>query len=187
MKPPTVEEVEQYMRDKVDSKYESAIQDIVQLAGAVDMPYDFLRAIAFELNQGYSLKETMQDLNITKANNLVFDIKAYRKDNVVYEAWNESLDLTSRDRAWIDVSNYDSVTGKREIVALKIYPYKAHLVGGEYIINEDIINPHYTADEFWQEDDETARKLAAEMNEKMVFDRIVLTRVKTYGTDRYLI
>ena len=187
MKPPTVEEVEQYMRDKVDAKYESAIQDIVQLAGAVDMPYDFLRAIAFELNQGYSLKETMQDLNITKANNLVFDIKAYRKDNVVYEAWNESLDLTSRDRAWIDVSNYDSVTGKREVVSLKIYPYKAHLVGGEYIINEDIINPHYTADEFWQEDDETAKKLAAEMNEKMVFDRIVLTRVKTYGIDRYLV
>jgi len=185
MKPPTQEEVEQYMRDKVDPQYEQAIQDVVQLAGAVDMPYDFLRAIAFELNQGYSLKETMRDLNITKTNNLQFDIKAYRKDNVVYEAWSVRLDLTSRDMEWISVSNYDSNSGKRDSINLKIRPCMAHLVGNEYIINEQIINPHYYADDFWEDDDETAKQKAKEANEKWIFDRIVLTRVKEYGPARY--
>jgi len=187
MKPPTVEEVEQYMRDKVDAKYESAIQDIVQLAGAIDMPYDFLRAIAFELNQGYSLKETMQDLNITKANSLTFDIKAYRKDNAVYEAWNITLDLTSHRYEWITVNNYDTATGQRDSINLQICPSKAHLIGSEYIINENIISPKYNADDFWEDEDEVAQKKAKEANEKWVFDRIVLTRVKTYGSDRYLV
>lgn len=187
MKPPTMEEVEQYMRDKVDPKYETAIQDVVQLSGAIEMPYDYLRAIAFELNQGYSLKETMQDLNITKANNLTFDIKAYRKDNAVYEAWNITLDLTSRRYEWLTVNNYDTATGRRDSVSLQICPSKAHLIGSEYIINEGIINHKYDADDFWEDEDEVAKKKAQEANEKWVFDRIVLTRVKTYGSDRYLI
>ena len=187
MKPPTMEEVEQYMRDKVDPKYETAIQDVVQLSGAIEMPYDYLRAIAFELNQGYSLKETMQDLNITKANNLTFDIKAYRKDNAVYEAWNITLDLTSRRYEWLTVNNYDTATGRRDSVSIQICPSKAHLIGSEYIINEGIINHKYDADDFWEDDDEVAKKKAQEANEKWIFDRIVLTRVKTYGSDRYLV
>lgn len=187
MKPPTMEEVEQYMRDKVDPKYETAIQDVVQLSGAIEMPYDYLRAIAFELNQGYSLKETMQDLNITKANSLTFDIKAYRKDNAVYEAWGVTLDLTSRRYEWITVNNYDTATGKRDSVSLQICPSKAHLIGSEYIINEDIVSPKYDADDFWEDEDEVAKKKAKEANEKWIFDRIVLTRVKTYGSDRYLV
>lgn len=187
MKPPTMEEVEQYMRDKVDPKYETAIQDVVQLSGAIEMPYDYLRAIAFELNQGYSLKETMQDLNITKANNLIFDIKAYRKDNAVYEAWNITLDLTSRRYEWLTVNNYDTATGRRDSVSLQICPSNAHLIGSEYIINENIINHKYDADDFWEDDDEVAKKKAQEANEKWIFDRIVLTRVKTYGSDRYLV
>lgn len=187
MKPPTMEEVEQYMRDKVDPKYETAIQDVVQLSGAIEMPYDYLRAIAFELNQGYSLKETMQDLNITKANNLTFDIKAYRKDNAVYEAWNITLDLTSRRYEWLTVNNYDTATGRRDSVSFQICPSKAHLIGSEYIINEGIINHKYDADDFWEDEDEVAKKKAQEANEKWVFDRIVLTRVKTYGSDRYLV
>ena len=187
MKPPTMEEVEQYMRDKVDPKYETAIQDVVQLSGAIEMPYDYLRAIAFELNQGYSLKETMQDLNITKANNLTFDIKAYRKDNAVYEAWNITLDLTSRKYEWLTVNNYDTTTGRRDSISLQICPSKAHLIGSEYIINEGIINHKYDADDFWEDEDEVAKKKAQEANEKWIFDRIVLTRVKTYGSDRYLV
>jgi len=187
MKPPTMEEVEQYMRDKVNPKYETAIQDVVQLSGAIEMPYDYLRAIAFELNQGYSLKETMQDLNITKANNLTFDIKAYRKDNAVYEAWNITLDLTSRRYEWLTVNNYDTATGRRDSVSIQICPSKAHLIGSEYIINEGIINHKYDADDFWEDDDEVAKKKAQEANEKWIFDRIVLTRVKTYGSDRYLV
>ena len=186
MTTPSQEEVEQYMRDKVDPQYETAIQDVVKLAGAVGMPYDYLRAIAFELNQGYSLKETMRDLNITKTDTLKFDIKAYRKDGVVYEAWSVRLDLTQRDAEWLSVSNYSDKTGKRDSVNIKVRPYLAKLVGSEYIINEQIINPHYDPDDFWDDDDEAAKKKAQEANEKWIFERIVLKRVPDYGPARYL-
>lgn len=186
MTTPSPEEVEQYMRDKVDPEYEDAIHDVVQLAGAIGMPYDYLRAIAFELNQGYSLKETMRDLNITKTDCLKFDVKAYRKDGVVFEGWNIQLDLTDRDMDWISVSNYNDQSGKRDTANIKIRPYLAHLVGDEYIINEQIISPHYDPGDFWDEDDEVAKKKAIEANEKWKFERIVLKRVPDYGPTRYL-
>lgn len=186
MTTPSQEEVEQYMRDKVDPQYETAIQDVVKLAGAVGMPYDYLRAIAFELNQGYSLKETMHDLNITKTDALKFDIKAYRKDGEVYEAWSVRLDLTQHDAEWISVSNYGDKTGKRDQVNIKIRPYLAKLVGSEYIINEQIMNPHYDPDDFWDDSDEVAKKKAQEANEKWIFERIILKRVPDYGPARYL-
>ena len=187
MTTPSQEEVEQYMRDKVDPCYEKEIEDVVKLAGAVGMPYDYLRAIAFELNQGYSLKETMRDLNITRTDKLKFDIKAYRRDGVVYEAWGVRLDLTDRDTEWITVSNYSDKTGKRDQINLKILPFKAQLVGSEYIINEGIISPRYDADDFWEDEDEVAKQKAKEANEKWVFDRVVLTRTIDYGPARYLV
>ena len=186
MTTPSQEEVEQYMRDKVDPQYETAIQDVVKLAGAVGMPYDYLRAIAFELNQGYSLKETMRDLNITKTDALKFDIKAYRKDGAVYQAWNERIDLTQRDTIWLGLSCYDDKTGRRDSLNIKVRPYLAKLVGSEYIINEQIINPHYDPDDFWDDDDEVAKQKAKEANEKWIFERVVLTRVPEYGPARYL-
>lgn len=186
MTAPSPEEVEQYMRDKVDPKYEDAIHDVVQLAGAIGMPYDYLRAIAFELNQGYSLKETMRDLNITRTDALKFDVKAYRKDGAVFEAWSVKLDLTDREMDWIQVSNYNDRSGKRDSVNIKIRPSLAKLVGSEYIINEQIISPHYDPDDFWDDDDETAKQKAKEANELWQFERVVFKRVTDYGPMRYL-
>lgn len=61
---PSKEEVKEYMNDKLKEEFKIHIEKLANMAEAVKLTYDSLRAIAFELNHGYSLKETLADLNI---------------------------------------------------------------------------------------------------------------------------
>lgn len=66
---PNPGEVAEYMNDKLliaDADEKSKlITDVSALASTNSMSYDCLRAIANELNLGYGLNETLEDLNIT--------------------------------------------------------------------------------------------------------------------------
>lgn len=61
---PSPQEVREYLEDKVDSKYKEQIDKAVLLSKRMKLNYDYLRAIAFELNTGTALKNALQDLNI---------------------------------------------------------------------------------------------------------------------------
>lgn len=61
---PSGEDVIEYLSDKVDSKYKSEITAVSKFAKLTNINYDNLRAIAFELNMGTSLKDALTDLNI---------------------------------------------------------------------------------------------------------------------------
>lgn len=65
---PTVDEVIEYLRDKLNPEYHNLIPQVAKFASYVDVTYDVLRAIAFELNNGYSFNETLMDLNIKREN-----------------------------------------------------------------------------------------------------------------------
>lgn len=62
---PTPEEVGEYLADKLLPQYHNTIEKIVNFSRTIDMTYDFLRALAFDINLGYTLNETLADLNIT--------------------------------------------------------------------------------------------------------------------------
>lgn len=66
---PTVDEIKEYLIDKVNKKYHNQIKDVVSFSGMTDLNYDCLRAIAFELNLGNSFKDAIKDLNITNYDN----------------------------------------------------------------------------------------------------------------------
>ncbi len=186
---PAQDEVREYMMDKVLPQYQSAIDDVVNLSGVIDMPYDFLRAICFELNQGYSLKEAMSDLNITRVNRMKFDIKLYLSNGLCFEAWSESVDLGDHDTHYLRVRRYKEKEGKDDFpTEFTIYfiPALAHMVGDEYIINEKISFPHWDADDFYDLEDERAKEMAQIMNSVKI-DRMILKKVQDYGPARYLI
>jgi hypothetical protein len=61
---PSVQEVRQYLRDKLPEKYHGEIEDVVSFSGKVNLNYDCLRAIAFELQMGSAFGEAIKDLNI---------------------------------------------------------------------------------------------------------------------------
>lgn len=186
MTPPSQDEVREYLTDKVLSQYQNAIEDVVNLSGVIDMPYDYLRAIAFELNQGYPIKEVMSDLNITRANNLSFDIKVYLSNGLVYEAWTVRLNLSDHSQNYVRIKRYGEKGEKwPKEFGIEITPSRAHLVSGEYIINDRLVMPHWSEDDFWELSDEEAKAMAETMN-KVTIDRVVLTKVQDYGPARYL-
>lgn len=61
---PNSNEIEVYLKDHLDEKYYGEINQVISFAGKVNLNYDCLRAIAFELNLGVPFKEAIRDLNI---------------------------------------------------------------------------------------------------------------------------
>lgn len=66
---PVDDEVREYMTDKLDAKYHSEIEKVVAFSHKVNLNYDCLRAIVFELSTGLPFEEAIKDLNILKVEN----------------------------------------------------------------------------------------------------------------------
>lgn len=73
---PSQEEIREYLNDNVLDEYKSKIEDIVTYSIITDMTYDWLRAITFELNQGYEVSEIFEDLNIESCQSVKFFFSA---------------------------------------------------------------------------------------------------------------
>lgn len=71
---PTGSEITEYMRDKLKPEYYDYIPQLVNLSYMGSMTYDCLRAVAFELNNGYTLEETLNDLNMSRDRSASFDL-----------------------------------------------------------------------------------------------------------------
>lgn len=105
---PNAEEVREYMSDKLLPIYRDAIDEIVNFSVCTEMTYDCLRAIAFELNRGYTLKETLNDLNITKATMPRYVVNLTFSDGSIAETRGaESIDLFSTRRVYLWLSYAD--------------------------------------------------------------------------------
>ena len=89
---PTGEEIREYMEDHLNDNATQWIDKVVALGGISAFTYDVLRAIAFELNNGYSLSETMVDLNIERERYLYLNMKVHFKNGLIATSPN-SIDL----------------------------------------------------------------------------------------------
>lgn len=63
---PTIEEVIEYLADKVKSENMLPEKDIYALYNKYNMSYDILRAIAFEINMGRDIRKVIKDLNVSR-------------------------------------------------------------------------------------------------------------------------
>ena len=61
---PTPEEIREYLEDKISKDKYDEIDKVISFAGRVDVNYDCLRAIAFELNLNLTFEDAIKDLNI---------------------------------------------------------------------------------------------------------------------------
>lgn len=63
---PNYDEVREYCIDKLDDPNETILEQLASYTSIAKINYDCLRAICFELNQGYEYKEVINDLNVPK-------------------------------------------------------------------------------------------------------------------------
>lgn len=167
---PTVEEIKEYLTDKLDVKYHNQIEEVVKFSNMTDLNYDCLRAIAFELNLGTSFKEAIKDLNITSYDNdSKYDVICVLSNGMRSTRKNYYIDL-NRDEARMSFS-FPSL---KDYVDVEFDPSMARWdhqevcdVCGEdsfmevrwgyglstnKIINTD--NDYYDADNYVEDDDE---------------------------------
>lgn len=95
---PSPDEVRAYMADKLGTGWEEDIEKVVKLSQVVDITFDCLRAIAFDLKQGYPLEETLMDLNINYERNSSYDVTVRLSNGWVTTAYYKKIDLYSKDK-----------------------------------------------------------------------------------------
>lgn len=98
---PNPDEIKEYMMDKLKPEYHHYIKKLVGFSMNVDLTYDVLRAIAFELNNGYPFEETLMDLNISKEDSPKYKIKVEFADGHVRIVDKHHMNLYSSDKEYL--------------------------------------------------------------------------------------
>jgi hypothetical protein len=97
---PNPDEIKEYMTDKLKPEYHYLIKKLIGFSLNVDLTYDVLRAIAFELNMGYSFEETLMDLNISKEGTPKYTIRVEFADGTYRVRQSERINTYSNDRQY---------------------------------------------------------------------------------------
>lgn len=181
---PTEEEIVEYLTDKVKPEYTDKIQSIVNFSRTVNVTYDYLRAIAFELNQGYSVAETLTDLNISQASSVRFNITITTMNGDVYSSYNEVINILSDEKysRWRDAYNLQNKSMR--------YRFKNEDIkfeAGGLIVNPNGVDIYVDPDDFWEYDDEPEKKKAmieqVKRNQKV--KSVTITKATSYA-EKYL-
>ena len=77
---PTNEEITEYLQDKIPESAYGEIDKVIKFAQKVDLNYDCLRAIAFELTLGTKFEEAIKDLNILNLSQDCYSVTIFFND-----------------------------------------------------------------------------------------------------------
>lgn len=167
---PTPAEIHEYLSDKLEPQYHGEINSVISFANRVKLNYDSLRAIAFELNEGYSFNSAIADLNILNTDDNRYTVKVTFADGKTQDYKNQRLNLFSED---IVVSGH---TTNSQYFSLSFNP--AAIVEENYkmIVHADDINVH-TTDE---DGDETDQVRITQLTIKQQYDSNVNYRMTEY-------
>ena len=89
---PTADEIRDYMEDKLDKQYYDEIENVIAFSVRMNLNYDCLRSIAFELNNGLKFQEAINDLNIIR-------ISQYTNIKIIVEFENQAT-LSGKIKEW---------------------------------------------------------------------------------------
>lgn len=181
---PSAEEIREYLEDKLAPPYQSAIDDVINFANVGKITYDCLRAIAFELNQGYSLEETLEDLNLIRDKSISFDITVEFMDGAIYKVYSQSIDMMQGETwgRW-----FHSITKDNPSVWVGFSPRSIkpdpHHAGEMYVPPEAITGCRYDAYDF---EDGDPKKAMMDVRIKEGIKSVHLSKVN-YDNFKYLV
>lgn len=112
---PTAEEIKEYLENNLTGNAVEYIPDILRMSAFSDFTYDVLRAIVFELNNGYDLSETIDDLNIERARFIKIRVTLTFANGVKATGVGE---LNFRHSSYYDEVCFDYTTLPEEVSAI---------------------------------------------------------------------
>lgn len=95
---PNSTEIREYLEDKLQPEFYGEIDDIIRFAQKVDINYDCLRAIAFEINTGTAFKDAILDLNIVNTEQNRYTYELHCTDGTVLYDLSRSLDIFNKEK-----------------------------------------------------------------------------------------
>lgn len=72
---PSSNDIFEYLNDNILDPYKEEINNIIAFSKMVQLNFDCLRSIVFEINQGLTLSEALKDLNIMNLNSEKYNLK----------------------------------------------------------------------------------------------------------------
>lgn len=179
--------IREYLEDKLTVNKE-VIDRIVNLSAFTGITYDYLRALVFDLNQGYDLKDTLNDLNIEIDTRGRFYLNVTMSDGNIYtNGRSYNLTIGEDDDNSISLHSLEKNSKKRSIYLHLCFNTKnVEVKDGIYIIDpKKIISFSFTNDEY---DNEEIEKLTKEMNENLTIESITLEKANSvlYNTAQYI-
>ena len=144
---PNSREIEIYLKDKVKEQYHAEIKQVVSFAHRVKLNYDSLRAIAFELNQGYSFKTAISDLNILMTDRQEYDIEISFSNGKKHTARGYRLDIFAQEveiELYVEGSDYIEVSFASS--SLNSNSLDMYVSGEDVKLYCDSENKHFTSD-----------------------------------------
>lgn len=94
---PSDEEIREYLGDKLNPEFMGEVEKVVAFSKRVDLNYDCLRAIAFELNTGETFDRAINDLNIINMQNEKYNITVYLTNGKRYTRKEWYMDLFNKE------------------------------------------------------------------------------------------
>lgn len=174
---PNDAEVTEYLQDNISEEFWGEIPAVAEFAKKVDLNYDCLRAIAFELNMGSTFSEAAADLNIINIERNYYNLTLYFKDGTSFKCDNVALNVFgSRGetvQTWFGNKKDPSVNISFD-PSDNVYDYNR---GGMVISGADIEFNYFDEDDYEWSDDKTAEmKNRAKELEGIGIDFLLLKR-----------
>ncbi len=173
---PNPDEIKEYMTDKLNPEYHYLIKKLIGFSMNVDLTYDVLRAIAFEINNGFSFEETLMDLNISKEESISYKINVEFSDGHMRTIPKQYINLYSSDKEYLWFSTPKG--GYKTNIRLTFMPsdITVNLDNAEMILDPSKIDLYVDEDYFEMskpEDKELFEHLSNLTVKKMTFERVV--------------
>ena len=144
-----------------------------------------MRAIVFELNQGYSVEETLSDLNIVKTDSIYFDVFVTLSNGITYNAMNVELDLFSKKEESIYL--YPSSRSDDDYPEGLLYLIPSDIKNENSQLYIDINKIKFNFDtRYWDDEDEKVNQKLKELKTIKV-KRITFNKLNKNTLSRYII
>ncbi|NDO50687.1 AAA family ATPase [Lachnospiraceae bacterium MD335] len=104
---PSADEIRTYLYDKLETAHHDKIESIIAFSRKVDLNYDCLRAIAFELNGGESFHSAVEDLNIINLAQERYNLTVYFKNGTPMRIDDHNMDFFQNEEISVCFSEDD--------------------------------------------------------------------------------
>lgn len=99
---PSADEIKQYLHDKLEKQHYDEIEAVIAFSRKVDLNYDCLRAIAFEINSGEGFCSAIKDLNIINLSGEYYNATIYFKNGSAKYSLHTKINFFENEEIHID-------------------------------------------------------------------------------------